>query len=112
MPTAKIKPVSPTREEAFHRLQEMLHCKWTIAVIDAIDLGETRPSRIQRSLKGLTAKILHDRLNKLERYGLIGRTHFAETPPRVEIAFTPRGRRILRLIRGMRTFAREWAREV
>lgn len=109
MPTAKIQPDAPSRNEAFHRVQEMLHCKWTIAVIDAIDRGETRPSKIQRSLRGLTAKILHDRLNKLERYGLIARTHFAESPPRVEIAFTPRGRQMLRLIRGMRTFAEAWA---
>lgn len=109
MPTVRSKPDSPSREEAFHRVQEMLHCKWTIAVIDAIDLGETRPSRIQRSLRGLTAKILHDRLNKLERYGLIERRHFAESPPRVEIEFTPRGRTLLKMIRGMRRFAERWA---
>lgn len=109
MPPTHATRISPSREEAFHRVQEMLHCKWTIAVIDAIDQGRTRPSQIQRSLRGLTAKILHDRLNKLERYGLIQRTHFAETPPRVEIRFTPRGRTLLRLIRKMRDFAQRWA---
>jgi DNA-binding HxlR family transcriptional regulator len=109
VPAAKPQPDSPTRDEAFHRVQEMLHCKWTIAVIDAIDRGHTRPSAIQRSLRGLTAKILHDRLNKLERYGLIRRERFAETPPRVEVTFTPRGTRLLRLIRGMRAFAEAWS---
>lgn len=99
----------PTREEAFHRVQEMLHCKWTIAVIDAIDRGHRRPSAIRRSLRGLTAKVLHDRLNKLERYGLITRATFPEAPPRVEVAFTRRGRELLGLIRSMGDFAERWA---
>lgn len=101
----------PTREEAFHRVQEMLYCKWTIAVMDAVDRGHCRPSDIRRSLRGLSGKVLHDRLNKLERYGLIMRESFPESPPRVEVRFTPRGRELLGLIRTMSVFAERWAAE-
>lgn len=94
--------------EAFHRLTDILRCKWTIAVIDAIDRGVCRPGHIQKELRGLTAKILNERVRKLTRYGLIVKESYPEIPPHVEYRFTARGRQLVKLIRTMRDFAQTW----
>lgn len=100
------------RSEGFHRLTDLLRCKWTLAIIDAIDRGVTRPGQLQRELPGLTAKILNERVRKLESYGLIDRHAYPEIPPRVEFSFTERGRDLIGLIRTMRAFAEQWDQSI
>ena len=45
------------RAEAYHRVSDVLACKWMIAVLDAIGRGVARPSDIQRELPGLSGKV-------------------------------------------------------
>lgn len=97
------------RGEAFHRVSDVLSCKWTFAVMEAIDRGVQRPSEIQRELPGLTSKVLSERLRKLEGFGLIDRHAYAEVPPRVEYALTERGQRMAGLVGDVRRFVEEWS---
>lgn len=97
------------RKEAFHRVAEILHCKWSIAVLDAIERGISRPAQMQREHPGLSGKVLNQRLRKLERFDLIARQAFAEVPPRVEYTLSEQGNRLVELIRAMRGFADQWA---
>lgn len=96
--------------EGFHRLTEILRCKWTMAIIDAIARGVNRPGRLERELPGLTTKVLQERVKKLERFGVIVRRTYPEIPPRVEYEFTERGRRLLDLMRTIAEFAADWLR--
>jgi DNA-binding HxlR family transcriptional regulator len=97
------------QQEAFHRLTDILRCKWTLAVLDALAQGVNRPGQIIRALPGLSTKVLYERVHKLERYGLLVRHAYPEIPPRVEYELTERGRRLIKLVRQMREFAQEWA---
>lgn len=111
-----MKPLSPTerdyrQQEAFHRLTDILRCKWTLAILDALTQGINRPVQIVRALPGLTTKVLYERVHKLERYGLVIRHSYPEIPPRVEYELTDRGRRLVALIRQMKAFAQEWVDE-
>jgi len=99
------------QQEAFHRLTDILRCKWTLAVLDALSQGINRPAQIVRALPGLTTKVLYERVHKLERYGLLVRHSYPEFPLRVEYELTERGRRLIALIRQMREFAHEWVNE-
>lgn len=103
-------PEAADRMEAFHRVSELLQCKWSIAVLDALARGTQRPSQIRDALPGLSDKVLADRLRKLERYGLITRRAFAEVPPRVEYTLTPRGHELAGLVERIRDFADQWGR--
>jgi DNA-binding HxlR family transcriptional regulator len=47
---------------------------------------------MQRSIDGLTAKVLNERLRKLIRYGIVEREVFAEVPRHVEYRLTSFGR--------------------
>lgn len=102
----------PERSEAFHRVTDILRCKWTIAVLAGIERGLSRPSELMRANPGLTPKVLSQRLKKLVDYGLVSRRVYAEIPPRVEYSFTARGRELTRLIGAIESFAEEWADEI
>jgi DNA-binding HxlR family transcriptional regulator len=98
----------PSREEMFHRLSDILGCKWTLAIMEAIARGVNRPGRLERELNGLTAKVLNDRIHKLERYSVLVRHTYPEIPPRVEYEFTEQGRQLLDLIYAMGEFVERW----
>lgn len=112
MPRAKPTEQQYRQQEAFHRLTDILRCKWTLAVLDLLAQGVNRPGRIMRALPGLTTKVLYERVHKLERYGLVIRRAYPEIPPRVEYELTERGRRLLALIGQMREFAQDWAQHL
>lgn len=106
--TEKLPTSKPSREEAFHRISDILGCKWTLAILEAIARGVNRPGRLERELNGLTTKVLNERIHKLERFGLLVRHTYPEIPPRVEYEFTEQGRRLLALIQAVGEFVEQW----
>ena len=82
--------------------------RWTPLIVRDLANGERRFSELERSLGGISPKTLSERLKRLEEFGVIERTCFAEVPPRVEYALTPRGQALLPVIESMRTFGNEW----
>jgi DNA-binding HxlR family transcriptional regulator len=76
-----------------HMVEEVVGCKWSVTVLALITSGVSRPGAMQRRVRGLTAKVLNERLKKLLRFGIIERQMFAEVPPRVEYRLTTFGKR-------------------
>lgn len=72
-------------------LESIIGCKWSLSVLNAIREGVVRPSELERHCRGISAKVLNERLRKLQRFGLIQRIVHPESPPRVEYHFTPVG---------------------
>src|SRR5688572_14084209 len=72
--------------------ESCIGCKWTLHVLAQIRKG------VRRSAPGLTAKVLGERLNKLQRFGIIERTSHPEIPPRVEYSLTPFGQKFVKVI--------------
>ena len=76
--------------------------RWTALIVGVLEDGPRRFSEI-RDAMGITAKVLTQTLRTLERDGLITRTAYDESPPRVEYELTPLGltlREPLAAIRG------------
>ena len=88
-------------------VEDIVGCKWSLCVLDLIEQGLNRPGVMQRSVAGLSAKVLNQRLRKLLRYGIIERQVFAEVPPHVEYRITPFGRRFSRILAAIRELERE-----
>jgi DNA-binding HxlR family transcriptional regulator len=65
--------------------------KWTTLVILLLKDGAKRFSELQRTIHGISAKMLAQTLRSLERDGLVTRTIYPEVPPRVEYTLTPLG---------------------
>ncbi len=104
--------IAPEPQVTFESVRELLCCKWTMAILDAIAQGINRPGRLERSLPGLTTKVLNERIHKLERYELIYKVVYPEVPPRVEYELTERGKRFMQLVVTIRAFAEEWEAEL
>jgi DNA-binding HxlR family transcriptional regulator len=67
--------------------------KWSLLLLGSLrKLGEQRFSELQRSVGGVSRKMLTQSLRTLERDGLILRTVYPETPPRVVYGLLPMGR--------------------
>jgi DNA-binding HxlR family transcriptional regulator len=91
------------------KVEDIVGCKWSLAVLGAVRGGIVRPGAIEHSIDGLSKKVLNQRLAKLVRYGILSKTSWAEKPPRVEYALTPFGIRFCRLLDDIETLQRETA---
>jgi DNA-binding HxlR family transcriptional regulator len=87
---------------------EILAGKWTILLIRDLAAGRTRFCELERSLEGISPRTLSLRLRALEEQGVVQRRTFPEVPPRVEYSLTEKGRALVPIIEGMRTYGREW----
>ena len=75
---------------------EALGCldgKWKILILcQLFALGTLRFSELERSVEGITQKMLVQQLRELEKDGIVARTAFPQVPPRVEYSLTDVGR--------------------
>ncbi|EPH39359.1 helix-turn-helix domain-containing protein [Streptomyces aurantiacus] len=85
---------------------ELLANKWAGLAITALEDGPRRFGELRSKLEGVSPKVLTQTLRRLEDYGLVHRTVFAEVPPRVEYELTPLGRGALAPLSHLRTWIR------
>ena len=81
-----------------HLTREVLAGKWKVSLLYHIAQGIRRPGELQKKLRLATRRVVHLQLNQLEAHELIGKTVFAEAPPRVEYFLTPLGETLLPVI--------------
>ncbi|MDE6729860.1 MAG: helix-turn-helix transcriptional regulator [Oscillospiraceae bacterium] len=68
--------------------------KWKLLILRNLFIRPWRFNDLQKSLTGISQKVLTDSLRALESDGIINRTVFAEVPPRVEYSLTELGKTI------------------
>lgn len=66
--------------------------KWAAKIITCLRDGPRRFSELRVPLRGITPKVLTESLRAMERDGMLTRTAYPETPPRVEYELTDLGR--------------------
>jgi DNA-binding HxlR family transcriptional regulator len=86
--------------------------KWTVLVIGMLHDGTKRFSELQRTIGGISQKMLSQTLRNLERDGLVIRTVYPEVPPRVEYKLTPLGETLVPPILALREWAEQHIGEV
>jgi DNA-binding HxlR family transcriptional regulator len=86
---------APEPPPAARLVEDIVGCKWSLCVLGLVRRGVVRPGALQRSYRGLTTKVLNERLRKLVRFGILERVAYPEVPPRVEYRLTPFGREFL-----------------
>ncbi len=74
------------------RVLELFSAKWTSMVLFALQDRTCRTGALQRSLPGISKKMLTQTLREMERDGLLSRRVYEVVPPRVEYSLTPLGR--------------------
>jgi DNA-binding HxlR family transcriptional regulator len=96
--SSKTKHLSLRERAAYRRLEDVVGCKWSAAVLAAIGRGVTRPGQLERFIPGISTKVLNERLRKLLDYELITRREIQGKILRVEYGLTPTGRKLTGII--------------
>jgi DNA-binding HxlR family transcriptional regulator len=100
-------PAAPQAPNVARMVEDIVGCKWSLAVLGAVRNGVRRPGALEHAIEGLSKKVLNERLNKLVRFGILEKQAYAELPPRVEYRFTPFGARFLGVLDGIDALQRE-----
>lgn len=83
---------------SYERLEQVIGCKWSVSVLEAIRLGIQRPGALEKNIEGISTKVLSERLRRLTEYGLLEKRVFAEIPPRTEYSLTEMGASLVEII--------------
>jgi DNA-binding HxlR family transcriptional regulator len=105
--TTKKKPLSVPERAAYRRLEDVVGCKWSAAVLAAIGRDVTRPGQLERFIPGISTKVLNERLRKLLDYGLIIRREFPGRSLRVEYNLSATGKKLSTIIEQIRDLDEE-----
>lgn len=110
---AKKIPVTKraTSKPAYRQLEDVIGCKWSVSVLNAVADGVARPGALERSIPGISTKVLSERLRKLTAYGLLEQRRFVELPPRTEYRLTVSGRALVKIIGQIRNLDERMERE-
>jgi DNA-binding HxlR family transcriptional regulator len=104
------KTTAPARPSVAGMVENIVGCKWSLRVLALVREGVNRPGAMEHAVDGLTAKVLNERLKKLTRYGILDKTVYPESPPRVEYRLTDFGRRFSALLDEVETLERSFDR--
>ncbi|MGH3003180.1 MAG: winged helix-turn-helix transcriptional regulator [Gaiellaceae bacterium] len=87
---------------------DVIATKWTPLIVHDLSEGPRRFMHLEHACPGISPRTLSERLDMLERQGVVIRRSYPESPPRVEYELTDKGRALLPIVRAMRKFGREW----
>lgn len=79
----------------------ILSGKWTLKILWNLSKRAVRFNELQRLLGDVTTKTLSQQLKELEAQGIITRTVFPETPPRVEYSLSELGATIQPVLKAL-----------
>lgn len=75
--------------------------KWKFLIIRDLLTGTKRFGELQRSIGGVSQKVLTNNLRQMEKSGLINRKVYAEVPPKVEYSLTDLGKSLKPILDSM-----------
>ena len=92
------KNISSRRRSSYQKLEDVIGCKWSVSVLTNVGKGIHRPGELERSIEGISTKVLSERFRKLVEYGLLDKKTFKELPPRTEYYLTEKGKKVVEII--------------
>lgn len=91
------------------RIHFLLAPKWSSMVIYVLSFGSLRTGQLQRSMPGISKKMLTQTLRELESDGLIERKVHQVVPPMVEYSLTEVGQRFVEPLMALYQWAEDHA---
>lgn len=105
------KNMSARRPTAAGIVEDIVGCKWSLTVLGMVRKGIRRPGAMEHAVRGLSAKVLNERLRKLQRFNILEKQSYPETPPRVEYRLTDFGRQFVSVLDSIETLEKELQRQ-
>ena len=95
-----------------HSVLDIISGKWSVLALYVLKFGPLRYSALQRSLEGISQKMLTQTLRELERDGLLERTVYPVVPPHTDYRLTALGHSIENIMENMSVWAERNMSEV
>ena len=87
--------MKPTLDKHTHcgvnKTLKIIGSKWAMMILHNLFDGTKRFGQLQKTLLGISPKTLSQRLDELEKEGIINKKVYAEVPPHVEYSLTKKG---------------------
>ena len=87
---------------------QLIGSKWKLLIMRNLLVRPWRFNELQKSLEGISQKILTDSLRSMEADGIITRTVFPEVPPRVEYALSELGESMRPILESMEKWGKDY----
>lgn len=87
---------------------QLIGNKWKLLIIRNLRVRPWRFNELQKSLEGISQKVLTDSLRSMESDGIVTRTAYPEVPPRVEYALSELGESMRPIIDAMEAWGKEY----
>jgi DNA-binding HxlR family transcriptional regulator len=92
----------------FHKASELIGRRWNGAIIFVMLKRPCRFATLRDAIPDITDRMLSERLQELEREGIVVRTVVPEMPVRIEYALTKKGRALAGAIQAITEWAHRW----
>ncbi len=86
----------------------LIGSKWKLLIMRNLLVRPWRFNELQKSLDGISQKVLTDSLRSMEADGIITRTVYPEVPPRVEYALSELGESMRPIIKSMEDWGKNY----
>ena len=86
----------------------LIGSKWKLLIMRNLLVRPWRFNELQKSLDGISQKVLTDSLRSMETDGIITRTVYPEVPPRVEYALSELGESMRPIIKSMEAWGNNY----
>lgn len=112
--TSPAAPSTCTSEQIESRMgcvqsaMEIIGNKWTALILRDLASGDCRFCELEKSVGRINPRTLSQRLDDLEKHGIISRQTFAEVPPRCEYSLTQKGRDLIPVLRQMAAWGEKY----
>lgn len=87
---------------------QLIGNKWKLLILRNLLVRAWRFNELQRSLTGISQKVLTDNLRSMEKDGLIIRTVYPELPPKVEYSLSDIGQSMWPILEAMKNWGEDY----
>ncbi|MBQ9314155.1 MAG: helix-turn-helix transcriptional regulator [Clostridia bacterium] len=86
----------------------ILSNKWKCLILRDLLTGTKRFNELNKSIIGISAKVLTENLRELENDGIVKRKTYAVVPPKVEYSLSAKGKELKPIIDLMKEFGNKY----
>ena len=86
----------------------ILSNKWKCLILRDLLIGTKRFNELNKSIIGISAKVLTENLRELENDGIVNRKTYAVVPPKVEYSLSSKGEELKPIIDLMKDFGNKY----
>ena len=87
---------------------QLIGNKWKLLILRSLLVRPWRFNELQKSLEGISQKVLTESLRSMESDGIVIRTVYAEVPPRVEYSLSELGETLRPILDAMQAWGTDY----